>query len=64
MKLQMAFNLLTFFLNQTHTSRTAWFLKIDPVQIASMRVCVFACVFACVCVCVCVCVSAPNAINN
>ena len=32
----------------------AWFLKIDIVQIAGMRVCV----------CVCVCVSAPEAINN
>ena len=27
-------------------------LKIDPVRIVSMRVCVY--VFACVCVCVCV----------
>ena len=34
------------FLNQVHT----WFLKIDPVQIVGMRVCV--------------CASAPKAINN
>ena len=49
------------FLNQAHASRRparAWFLKIDPVQILGMRVCV------CACVCVCVCVSAPEAINN
>ena len=31
-----------------------WFLKIDPVQIISM----------CVCMCVYVCVSTPEAINN
>ena len=30
----------------------AWFLKIDPVRIIGMRVCV------------CVCVSTPEAINN
>ena len=30
----------------------AWFLKIDPVRIVSMRVCF------------CVCMSAPEAINN
>ena len=40
------------FLNQV----SAWFLKIDSVQIVGMHVCV--------CVCVCVCVSAPEAINN
>ena len=38
------------FLNQAR----AWFLKIDPVRIVGMRVCV----------CVCVCVSAPEVINN
>ena len=40
-------------LNQVRASRRsahAWFLKIDPVWIMSM--------------CVCVCVSAPKAINN
>ena len=36
------------FLNQAR----AWFLKIDPVRIVSMRACV------------CVCVSTPEAINN
>ena len=38
----------------------AWFLKIDPVQIIGIRVCVCARVCACVCahVCVCVCVHA------
>ena len=42
-----------FFLNQArarHRPARAWFLKIDPVRIVSMRVCV--------------CVSAPEAINN
>ena len=42
-------------LNQARTSHRlacAWFLKIDPVQIVSMHVCVG------------VCVSAPKAINN
>ena len=38
---------LIMFLNQAHAGRTdAWFLKIDPVQIVNMRVCV--CV-RCVC---------------
>ena len=40
------------FLNQAragHRPALAWFLKIDPVRIVSMRVCV------CVCVCVCPC---------
>ena len=44
-----------YFLNQACAGlwpAQAWFLKIDPVQIVSMRVCV--CVCACVCVCVCV----------
>ena len=39
------------FLNQVragHRPAHTWFLKIDPVQIVGMRVCV------CVCVCVCV----------
>ena len=40
--------LLLLLLNQAR----AWFLKIDPVRIVSMRVRV------CVCVCVCVCVRA------
>ena len=42
-----------------------WFLKIDPVQIVSIRVrvCVCVCV-VCVCICVCVCASAPEIINN
>ena len=44
------------FLNQARAGRSAWFLKIDPVRIVSMRVRV--------CMCVCVCVSAPEAINN
>ena len=39
--------LLISFLNQAR----AWFLKIDPVRIVSMR----ACMRVCVCVCVCVC---------
>ena len=39
-------------LNQVRAGRAPGFLKIDPVQIVSMRVCV------------CVCVSAPKAINN
>ena len=50
---------LLLFLNQAHTGHglaRAWFLKIDPVWIIGMHVCV--------CVCVCVCVSAPEAINN
>ena len=36
----------------------AWFLKIEPVRIVSMCVCVCMCVcmFMCVCVCLCVCV--------
>ena len=34
--------------------RRAWFLKIDPVWIVGMRVCI----------CVCVCVPAPKAISN
>ena len=40
-----------------HRPASAWFLKIDPVQIVSMRVCVCVCVcvFVCVCVCICVC---------
>ena len=38
-----------------------WFLKIDPVRIVSICVCVF-CVR--VCVFVCVCVSTPEAIGN
>ena len=45
------------FLNQARASLRpahAWFLKIDPVRIVSMRVRV----------CACVCVSAPEAINN
>ena len=51
----------------------AWFLKIDPVWIVSMRVCVCVCICVSVCVCVCVClcvcvlcvsVSVPEAINN
>ena len=48
-------NILRIFLNQVRTglwAARAWFLKIDPVQIVGMRVCV------------CVCVSAPEAINN
>ena len=43
----------TILLNQAragHRPAHAWFLKIDPVQIVCMRVCV--------------CVSAPKAINN
>ena len=43
------------FLNQARASlqlALAWFLKIDPVRIIGMRVCV------------CVCVSALEAINN
>ena len=43
-------NLWNAFLNQAR----AWFLKINPVRIVGMRVCV----------CVCVCVYAPEAINN
>ena len=46
----VTFILFQFLLNQAHASRRparAWFLKIDPVQIAGMR--------ACVCVCVCSC---------
>ena len=31
----------------------AWFLKVEPMRIVSMRVCL------CVCVCVCVCVCPP-----
>ena len=37
-----------------HKPARAWFPKIDPVRIVSMRVRV----------CLCVCVSAPEAINN
>ena len=53
------------FLNQAHTDcrpACAWLLKINPVQIVGMRVCVCVyvcvcvCVFVCVCVCMCVCV--------
>ena len=43
------------FLNQARAGRRparAWFLKIDPVRIV------------CMCVCLRVCVSAPEAINN
>ena len=42
-----------FFFNQARAVRSparAWFLKIDPVRIVGMRVCV--------------CVSAPEATNN
>ena len=42
------------FLNQA--GRHAWFLKIDPVWIVGMHVCM--------CVYVCVCVFALEAINN
>ena len=45
------------FLNQVRAGlqlACTWFLKIDPVQIVSMRVHV----------CACVCVSVPEAINN
>ena len=53
--LVLACPLLETLLNQANAGlwpvRT-WFLKIDPVQIVSMHVCV------------CVCVSAPKAINN
>ena len=48
---------MRLFLNQARTGRRparAWFLKIDPMRIVGMRVCV----------CACVCVSAPEAINN
>ena len=37
-----------FLLNQACTSLCAWFLKIDPVWIVGMHVCL------CVCVCVCI----------
>ena len=43
-----------YLLNQAHTSlqpACAWFLKIDPVRIISMRVHMCACVCVCVCVC-------------
>ena len=46
---------LAIFLHQAragHRPACAWFLKIDPVRIVGMRVCV------------CVCVSAPKATNN
>ena len=45
------------FLNQAHTGCRpvhTWFLKIDPVQIIGMHICV----------CVRVCVSAPETVNN
>ena len=45
--------LFSYFLNQasaSHRPVRTWFLKIDPVWIVGMRVCV--------------CVSAPKAINN
>ena len=38
--MEIRYTTITSFLNQTH----AWFLKIDPVQIVGMRVCVCACV--------------------
>ena len=43
---------LNNFLNQARAGLRAWFLKVEPVRIVSMCVCVFACV------------SAPEAINN
>ena len=51
----MVSNNILAFLNQVCAGRRlarAWFLKIDPVQIVVMHVCV------------CVCVSAPKAINK
>ena len=54
---------ITYLLNQARAGRRparTRFLKIDPVRIVSMHMCV--CVY--VCVCVCVCVSDPEAINN
>ena len=47
----------TALLNQAragHRLALAWFIKIDPVWIIGMHVCV----------CIYVCVSAPKAINN
>ena len=44
-------------LNQAHAGHRparAWFLKVEPVRIVSM----------CMCVCLRVCVSTPEAINN
>ena len=49
------------FLNQAHAGHKpacTWFLKIDPVRIIRMCVCLG------VCVCLHVCVSTPEAINN
>ena len=43
---------ILLFLNQAH----AWFLKINPVRIVGMHVCVYVCVCVCVRVCVRVCV--------
>ena len=43
---------LKLFLNKAHASHRparAWFLKIDPVRIVGMRVCVCACVCVCLC---------------
>ena len=45
------------FLNQTHAGHRpahTWFLKIDPMQIVDMPVCL----------CVCVCVHTPKAVNK
>ena len=47
---------LIIILNQTHAGHRparAWFLKIDPVRIVDMHVCVCLCVCVCVFVCVC-----------
>ena len=49
------------FLNQVfagHRPTHAWFLKIDPVWILGIYICV------CVCVGLSVCLSVPEAVNN
>ena len=50
--------IISALLNQACRPVHIWFLKIYPVRIVNMRVCLCVCVYVCVSLCVCICVCA------